>query len=98
CGRGRVPLRRSVRQEAGPGARALRADPRAVHPLRAPRHLRPLAEDAALLLDLSPLQARHLPPAEDLHAVRAAAVSLFAAEGLVMDVGGPRAGARGRLQ
>src|SRR5437899_5584442 len=90
-GRGRVPRGRSVRQEAGPGGRALRADPRALHPLRAAGQLRPLAEDPALLLDLPSLQARHLPPAEGLHAVGAVALSLLAAEGLVMDFGGLRA-------
>src|SRR4030095_6287491 len=90
-GRGHLSRGRSVRQEARPRARSLRADPGALHPFRAAGHLRPLAKDPALLLDLPALQARHLPPAEVVHAVGTPAVSLFAADGLVMDFGGLRA-------
>src|SRR4029453_6105755 len=97
-GLGRVPRGRSVRQEAGARARALRADPRAVHPLRAAPHRRPLAQDPALLLHLPALPARHVPPPEGVHALGAPAMSLFAAEGLVMDFGGLRAVDGGSFQ
>ena len=51
--------------------RDLRGDHRAVRAVRAARHLRPLAEDQALLPAVSALQARHLQAAEDLREVGA---------------------------
>src|SRR5207253_49500 len=57
---GAVPSPRSPRPAARPGAGHLRRAPGAVHPLRAARHLRPVGDAQGVLLDLSPLQARHL--------------------------------------
>ena len=48
---------RRLPQEARRRGRHLRPDPGAGHPVRAARHLRPLAEDQALLLDLPAVQA-----------------------------------------
>src|SRR5262249_29838146 len=86
-----VSRRRSVRQAARFGTGHLRAHSGPLHPVRASRHLRSLAEDPALLLDLPALQARHLPAPEGVHAVGASAMTFFAADGLVMDFGGIRA-------
>ena len=69
--------RRPVRQAARARARHLRAHPRAVHPVRAARHLRALAEDQGLLLDVPALQARHVPAPEAVHALGAPAMTLL---------------------
>src|SRR6266446_1764424 len=78
-------------QWARPRARHLRPHPGALHPLRAARHLRPVAQDPAPPLDLPALQARHLPAPEDLHALGAPPVTFFAAEDLGVSFGGIRA-------
>jgi ABC-type branched-subunit amino acid transport system ATPase component/ABC-type branched-subunit amino acid transport system permease subunit len=86
-----VPRRRALREAAGAGAGYLRAHPCAFHPLRAAGHLRALAQAPGVLQHVSPLQARHLPSPEDLHALGAAAMTFFAAEELAMSFGGIRA-------
>ena len=82
---------RQLPQEARRRGRHLRPDPGAGDPARAARHLRPLAEDPALLLDLPDVQERHLQAAEELHAVGAAAMSFFEADQLSINFGGIRA-------
>src|SRR5262249_37441423 len=90
--RRRLPGRRPVRQAARPRARHLRPRAGALHPVRAARHLRPLGQDPGLLLDVPDVQARHLQAPEDLHALRAAGVSVFLrAEDLAINFGGIRA-------
>ena len=90
-GERRLPRARPLRQAARAGAGHLRAHPRALHPVRAPRHLWPLAEDPALLRDLSPVQARHLQASEGVHAIGAAAMTFFRAEDLAINFGGIKA-------
>src|SRR5438477_7257345 len=86
-----VLARRPLRQAARARARHLRPDPRALHPVRAARRLRPLAEDRALLRDVPALQARDLQAPEGVHALGAPAVTFFAAERLAINFGGIRA-------
>src|SRR5207247_3307592 len=90
-GHGSVPYHRSPRQAARPGARHLRRDPGAVHPLRATRPLWPMGEAQGVLLDLSPLQAGHLQAPAGVHAVGAATVTFFRAESLSINFGGVQA-------
>ena len=75
----RQPRQRDRRlpEEARRRGRHLRPDPGAGDPARAARHVRPLAQDQALLLDLPDVQGVDLQAAEELHAVGAAAMSLF---------------------
>src|SRR2546423_1501562 len=63
-----VSRRRSLREAAGPRAGDLRPHPGAVHPVRAPRDLRPLEQDQGLLLAVPALQARDVPPPARVHA------------------------------
>ena len=82
---------RQLPQEARRRGRHLRPHPGAGDPARAARHLRALAQDQALLLDLPDVQERHLQAAEELHAVGAAAMSFFEADQLSINFGGIRA-------
>jgi branched-chain amino acid transport system ATP-binding protein len=81
------PLREAARARA----RHLRPHPRALHPLRAARYLRPVGEAQGLLLHLPALQAGHLQASAGLHAVGAPAVSFFKAEGVGINFGGVKA-------
>src|SRR5205814_8855127 len=69
-------------------ARPLRADPRALHPLRARRDLRTQDEVQAVLRDVPALQARHVQAAEVLHAIGAAAMTLLETDNLAINFGG----------
>src|SRR5262249_22803834 len=64
---------------------------RAVRAVRAARHLRPLAEDQALLPALPALQARDLQAPEDLREVGAEPMSYVRAENLSLHFGGLKA-------
>src|SRR5262249_15376960 len=92
-GRGRrgVPGGGALREAARPRARHLRPHPGALHPVRAPRHLRAMAQAPPLLLHVPALQARHLPAPEGLHALGAPAVTFFAVDDLGVSFGGIRA-------
>ena len=85
------PRNRRVPEEARCRGRHLRPDPGAGDRGRAGRHVWPLGQDQALLLDLPDVQARQLQAAEELYAVGASAMTFFQAENLAINFGGIRA-------
>ncbi len=75
-----------------PAADPVRSDSGRLHPVRAAGPVWPLGEDANVLPALSLLPSRHVPAAEDVHEIGAAAVNpMLAVEGLSIVFGGLRA-------
>src|SRR5262249_43634641 len=79
------------RAHARPRAVAVRIDPGAGDPVRADRHVRPLAEAEGLFQELPAAPALELAASEGLRAIGAAAMSLFAARDIAIQFGGIKA-------
>src|SRR5690606_35480825 len=79
------------RPPAGPRAGPVRRHPGLLHPVRAARHLRPLAQGESRFLALPALQEGNLQAAEDLYQVGALPVTLFQADNIAINFGGIKA-------